>query len=181
MWRVRHSTCTHMDHLNQALSTWWDQRLWPSQGKFIVCGDSHTATHGHSAPLPLELGQQSEHVFATQTLWQVKPKKLSLLVRFTGRKWKGDILQGYVLALIAKYGVALGVGYVVSMWVRLLMLWPWKNGWRFVTCLSSSDPRWDYEDQSLLIIWQTRKNGLKTLGSGSWLENPGIWFRCSLW
>ena len=43
-------------------------------GKFIVCGDSHTATTEHSAPLP-GLGQtEVEHVFATQTLWQVKPK-----------------------------------------------------------------------------------------------------------
>ena len=56
-------------------------------GKFIVCGDSHTATHGAGA-IALGLGtSEVEHVLATQTLWQVKPKKM--LVEFTGVPQKG--------------------------------------------------------------------------------------------
>ncbi|WP_418126969.1 3-isopropylmalate dehydratase large subunit [Streptococcus parasuis] len=82
-------------------------------GKLIVCGDSHTATHGAFGAIAFGIGTtEVEHVFATQTLWQVKPKKL--LVRFTGKPKKGIYSKDYVLALIAKYGVALGVGYVVE-------------------------------------------------------------------
>ena len=53
-----------------------------------------------------------EHVFATQTLWQVKPKKM--LVEFTGTPQKGIYSKDYILALIARYVVACGVGYVVE-------------------------------------------------------------------
>ncbi|WP_162012139.1 3-isopropylmalate dehydratase large subunit [Streptococcus sp. S784/96/1] len=82
-------------------------------GKFIVCGDSHTATHGAFGAIAFGIGTtEVEHVFATQTIWQVKPKKL--LVRFTGTAPKGIYAKDYILALIAKYGVALGVGYVVE-------------------------------------------------------------------
>ena len=43
-------------------------------GKFIVCGDSHTATHGAFGALAFGIGtSEVEHVFATQTIWQVKP------------------------------------------------------------------------------------------------------------
>lgn len=82
-------------------------------GKFIVCGDSHTATHGAFGAIAFGIGTtEVEHVFATQTLWQVKPKKL--LVRFVGRPQKGVYAKDYILALIARYGVSLGVGYVVE-------------------------------------------------------------------
>ncbi len=82
-------------------------------GKFIVCGDSHTATHGAFGAIGFGIGTtEVEHVFATQTIWQVKPKKL--LVKFTGKPQKGVYSKDYILALIAKYGVALGVGYVVE-------------------------------------------------------------------
>ncbi|MGT2741724.1 3-isopropylmalate dehydratase large subunit [Streptococcus plurextorum] len=82
-------------------------------GKFIVCGDSHTATHGAFGAIAFGIGTtEVEHVFATQTLWQVKPKKL--LIRLTGTPQKGVYAKDYVLALIAKHGVALGVGYAVE-------------------------------------------------------------------
>lgn len=82
-------------------------------GKFIVCGDSHTATHGAFGAIAFGIGTtEVEHVFATQTLWQVKPKKL--LVRFIGKPQKGVYSKDYVMALIAKYGVAVGVGHVVE-------------------------------------------------------------------
>ena len=82
-------------------------------GKLIVCGDSHTATHGAFGALAFGIGtSEVEHVFATQTIWQVKPKKM--LVKFTGQPKPGIYAKDYILALIAKYGVAAGVGYVVE-------------------------------------------------------------------
>lgn len=82
-------------------------------GKFIVCGDSHTATHGAFGVIGFGIGTtEVEHVFATQTIWQVKPKKL--LVKFVGQPHKGVYAKDYVLALIAQYGVSVGVGYVVE-------------------------------------------------------------------
>lgn len=82
-------------------------------GKMIVCGDSHTATHGAFGALAFGIGtSEVEHVFATQTIWQVKPKKL--LVRFTGKAPKGVYAKDYILALIAQYGVAVGVGYAAE-------------------------------------------------------------------
>lgn len=82
-------------------------------GKFIVCGDSHTATHGAFGALGFGIGtSEVEHVFATQTIWQVKPKKL--LVEFTGRPQSGVYAKDYILALIAQYGVGVGVGYAVE-------------------------------------------------------------------
>lgn len=82
-------------------------------GKFIVCGDSHTATHGAFGAIAFGIGtSEVEHVFATQTIWQVKPKRM--LVNFTGLPQKGVYAKDYILALIAKYGVACGVGHVVE-------------------------------------------------------------------
>lgn len=82
-------------------------------GKMIVCGDSHTATHGAFGALAFGIGtSEVEHVFATQAIWQVKPKKL--LVRFTGKAPKGVYAKDYILALIAQYGVAVGVGYAAE-------------------------------------------------------------------
>lgn len=82
-------------------------------GKFIVCGDSHTATHGAFGAIAFGIGtSEVEHVFATQTIWQVKPKRM--LVNFTGVPQKGVYAKDYILALIAKYGVAFGVGHVVE-------------------------------------------------------------------
>ncbi|MCQ8264910.1 3-isopropylmalate dehydratase large subunit [Streptococcus suis] len=82
-------------------------------GKFIVCGDSHTATHGAFGALAFGIGtSEVEHVFATQTIWQVKPKKL--LVEFVGQAQAGVYAKDYILALIARYGVGVGVGYAVE-------------------------------------------------------------------
>ncbi|MDO5749661.1 MAG: 3-isopropylmalate dehydratase large subunit [Rothia sp. (in: high G+C Gram-positive bacteria)] len=82
-------------------------------GKTIVCGDSHTATHGAFGAIAFGIGtSEVEHVFATQTLWQVKPKKM--LVRFMGTPAPGIYAKDYILALIARYGVAAGTGYAVE-------------------------------------------------------------------
>ncbi|MET3558987.1 3-isopropylmalate/(R)-2-methylmalate dehydratase large subunit [Streptococcus rupicaprae] len=82
-------------------------------GKIIVCGDSHTATHGAFGAIGFGIGtSEVEHVFATQTLWQVKPKQMK--VEFIGSPQAGVYSKDFVMALIAQYGVGAGVGYAVE-------------------------------------------------------------------
>lgn len=82
-------------------------------GKTIVCGDSHTATNGAFGAIAFGIGtSEVEHVLATQTLWQVKPKRMK--VEFTGHRQNGVYSKDMILALIAKYGVDAGVGYAVE-------------------------------------------------------------------
>ncbi|MZZ65882.1 3-isopropylmalate dehydratase large subunit [Enterococcus raffinosus] len=79
-------------------------------GKTIVCGDSHTATHGAFGALSFGIGtSEVEHVFATQTLWQNKPKNMG--IKITGQLPKGVYAKDIILAFIAKYGTDFGVGY----------------------------------------------------------------------
>lgn len=79
-------------------------------GKTIVCGDSHTATHGAFGALAFGIGtSEVEHVFATQTIWQRKPKTMG--IEITGELQPGVYAKDIILALIAKYGVDFGVGY----------------------------------------------------------------------
>lgn len=82
-------------------------------GKTIVCGDSHTATHGAFGALAFGIGtSEVEHVFATQTIWQRKPKTMG--IEITGTLQKGVYAKDIILALIAKYGVDFGVGYAAE-------------------------------------------------------------------
>lgn len=82
-------------------------------GKVIVCGDSHTATHGAFGAIACGIGtSEVEHVFATQTLWQKKPKNLG--VRFTGRLQTGVYAKDAILALIGKHGNNAGAGYAME-------------------------------------------------------------------
>lgn len=82
-------------------------------GKTIVCGDSHTSTHGAFGALAFGIGtSEVEHVLATQCLWQVKPK--TIRVRFEGKLQDGVTSKDVILALIAKYGVHFGVGHVIE-------------------------------------------------------------------
>lgn len=84
-------------------------------GKVIVCGDSHTATHGAFGALAFGIGtSEVEHVFATQCIWQRKPKSMG--VKITGKLAKGVYAKDIILALIAKYGVDFGVGYAVEFY-----------------------------------------------------------------
>ncbi|MEI5993049.1 3-isopropylmalate dehydratase large subunit [Candidatus Enterococcus mansonii] len=84
-------------------------------GKIIVCGDSHTATHGAFGALAFGIGtSEVEHVFATQCIWQNKPKSMG--VKITGKLAKGVYAKDIILALIAKYGVDFGVGYAVEFY-----------------------------------------------------------------
>ncbi len=80
-------------------------------GMTIVCGDSHTSTHGAFGALAFGIGtSEVGHVLATQCLIQRKPK--SCAVRVDGRLGKGVTAKDIILAIIAKYGVSAGTGYV---------------------------------------------------------------------
>ena len=82
-------------------------------GLTIVCGDSHTSTHGAFGALAFGIGtSEVEHVLATQTLPQRKPR--SLRIRFVGKPAVGITAKDYVLAAIGRLGVAGGVGHVIE-------------------------------------------------------------------
>lgn len=82
-------------------------------GKTIVCGDSHTSTHGAFGALAFGIGtSEVEHVLATQTLWQSRPKTLN--VKVYGHLGKGVTAKDLILAIIAKNGVRFGTGYVIE-------------------------------------------------------------------
>ena len=80
-------------------------------GMTIVCGDSHTSTHGAFGALAFGIGtSEVEHVLATQTILQRKSKTFE--VRFEGTPRAGVTAKDMILALIATIGVGGGVGYV---------------------------------------------------------------------
>jgi len=80
-------------------------------GMTIVCGDSHTATHGAFGALAFGIGtSEVEHVLATQCLLQKKPQTYE--VRVEGILSKGVSAKDIILALIAKIGIGGGTGYV---------------------------------------------------------------------
>ena len=82
-------------------------------GMTIVCGDSHTATHGAFGALAFGIGtSEVEHVLCTQTLPQNKAKKM--LVRFDGEASKGVVAKDYILGLIGQITAAGGQGYVLE-------------------------------------------------------------------
>ncbi|MBE3556953.1 MAG: 3-isopropylmalate dehydratase large subunit [Firmicutes bacterium] len=82
-------------------------------GKTIVCGDSHTATHGAFGALAFGIGtSEVEHVLATQCLRQQRPKTME--VRFEGRLQRGVTAKDLILAFIGRYGTAVGQGYVIE-------------------------------------------------------------------
>ena len=82
-------------------------------GMTIVCGDSHTATHGALGSLAFGIGtSEVEHVLATQTLRQAKPKSLEL--RVEGRLPAGVTAKDIVLYLIGKLSTEGGVGHVIE-------------------------------------------------------------------
>lgn len=82
-------------------------------GMTIVCGDSHTATHGAFGALAFGIGtSEVEHVLATQTLPQIKPKSMAVTVE--GDLPTGVTAKDIILAIIAKIGVAGGAGHVIE-------------------------------------------------------------------
>jgi 3-isopropylmalate/(R)-2-methylmalate dehydratase large subunit len=82
-------------------------------GMTIVCGDSHTSTHGAFGALAHGIGtSEVEHVLATQTLIQKKAK--NMLVRVDGQLPEGVTAKDIVLAIIGEIGTAGGTGYVIE-------------------------------------------------------------------
>jgi 3-isopropylmalate/(R)-2-methylmalate dehydratase large subunit len=82
-------------------------------GLTIVCGDSHTSTHGAFGALAFGIGtSEVEHVLATQTLMQARPKTLA--VNVTGELSDGVTAKDLVLTLITQTGTGGGQGYVVE-------------------------------------------------------------------
>ena len=82
-------------------------------GKTIVCGDSHTSTHGAFGALAFGIGtSEVEHVLATQTLNQSRPR--TMLLEFDGILPPGLTAKDLILGAIGELGVGGGVGYVVE-------------------------------------------------------------------
>ena len=79
----------------------------------IVCGDSHTSTHGAFGALAWGIGtSEVEHTLATQTLVQTKAK--NMCIKITGKVIEGVTAKDIVLAIIRKIGTAGGTGYVIE-------------------------------------------------------------------
>ena len=82
-------------------------------GMTIVCGDSHTSTHGAFGALAHGIGtSEVEHVLATQTLIQKKAK--NMLVRVNGKAPEGVTAKDIILAIIGEIGTAGGTGHVIE-------------------------------------------------------------------
>jgi 3-isopropylmalate/(R)-2-methylmalate dehydratase large subunit len=86
---------------------------WTLPGMTVVCGDSHTATHGAFGALAHGIGtSEVEHVLATQTLIQRKGKNMK--VEITGKLAPGVTAKDITLSVIGKTGTAGGTGYVIE-------------------------------------------------------------------
>ncbi len=82
-------------------------------GMTVVCGDSHTATHGAFGALAFGIGtSEVEHVLATQTLVQSKPRSMRIL--YSGELGFGVTPKDLILATIGQMGVAGGVGHAIE-------------------------------------------------------------------
>ena len=92
--------------------------IGPEQGRTlpgmtIVCGDSHTATHGAFGALAFGIGtSEVEHVLATQTLPQTRPKWMSVTV--DGKLSPGVTAKDVILAIIGQIGTGGGIGHVIE-------------------------------------------------------------------
>src|SRR2546423_6592927 len=83
------------------------------RGLLIVCGDSHTSTHGALGALAFGIGaSEVAHVLMTQTIWQRKPKRMRISV--AGRPGPGVAAKDIVLALIARIGVDGATGHAIE-------------------------------------------------------------------
>ncbi|MDN4608006.1 3-isopropylmalate dehydratase large subunit [Sporosarcina highlanderae] len=103
-----------MEHPDQGIVHIIGPELGLTQpGKTIVCGDSHTSTHGAFGAIAFGIGtSEVEHVLSTQTLWQSKPKTME--IRITGELGFGVTAKDVILAIIAKFGIDVGTGHIVE-------------------------------------------------------------------
>src|ERR1700682_3636952 len=82
-------------------------------GQTIVCGDSHTSTHGAFGTLAFGIGtSEVEHVLATQCLVQSRSKTLHVVVN--GKRPNGVVAKDLILAIIGKIGISGGTGHVIE-------------------------------------------------------------------
>ncbi len=82
-------------------------------GMTVVCGDSHTATHGAFGALAFGIGtSEVEHVLATQTLPQVRPKTMAVTV--DGILPEGSSAKDVILAIIGRIGTGGGIGHIIE-------------------------------------------------------------------
>jgi 3-isopropylmalate/(R)-2-methylmalate dehydratase large subunit len=92
--------------------------IGPEQGRsqpgmIIVCGDSHTATHGAMGAMAFGIGtSEVEHVLATQCIWQSKPKAME--VRVNGSLAPGLSPKDVILGIIGRLGVSGGIGHAIE-------------------------------------------------------------------
>ncbi len=107
-------TCYPMGHPNQGIvHIIGPEQGWTQPGMTIVCGDSHTSTHGAFGAIAFGIGtSEVEHVLATQTLPQVRPKTMAVTV-------EGDLVPGVTakdvaLAIIGTIGTGGGIGHVIE-------------------------------------------------------------------
>ncbi|GLX82527.1 3-isopropylmalate dehydratase large subunit [Thalassotalea eurytherma] len=103
-----------MGHKNQGIVHVMGPELGITQpGQVIVCGDSHTATHGAFGALAFGIGtSEVEHVLATQTLRQTKAKTMKIEIQ--GKVTPGISAKDIILAIIGKTGSAGATGFVVE-------------------------------------------------------------------
>src|SRR3984957_3408902 len=107
-------TCYPMGHANQGIV----HIIGPEQGltqpgMTIVCGDSHTSTHGAFGAIAFGIGtSEVEHVLATQTLSQVRPKTMSVTVE--GDLAPGGTAKDVALAIIGAIGTGGGIGHIIE-------------------------------------------------------------------
>jgi 3-isopropylmalate/(R)-2-methylmalate dehydratase large subunit len=82
-------------------------------GLLIVCGDSHTSSHGAMGAFAFGIGaSEVAHVLATQSLWQLKPKSMQITI--TGERGVGVTAKDVILGVIAKISAAGAVGYAIE-------------------------------------------------------------------
>ncbi|MDH3296320.1 MAG: 3-isopropylmalate dehydratase large subunit, partial [Acidimicrobiia bacterium] len=82
-------------------------------GMTVVCGDSHTATHGAFGAIAFGIGtSEVEHVLATQTLPQMRPKTMAITV--DGRLPPGTTPKDVILAIIGRIGTGGGIGHIIE-------------------------------------------------------------------
>lgn len=104
----------NMEHPDQGIVHIIGPELGLTQpGKTIVCGDSHTSTHGAFGAIAFGIGtSEVEHVLSTQTLWQARPKTME--VRINGELGFGVTAKDIILAIIAKFGIDMGNGHIIE-------------------------------------------------------------------
>lgn len=82
-------------------------------GKIVVCGDSHTSTHGALGAIAFGIGtSEVEHVLATQTIPQMKPKTME--IRINGKLPQGVAAKDIILGIIGRIGIGGAIGYAVE-------------------------------------------------------------------